>query len=90
MNALLGSGYPYELLGIVYYVFFLVMGRKRFAAQYSNRSRYLTLLAAIVLVGCIPFRYANALAGVAAMIASAAIALISTFVDAIAARRKHT
>ncbi len=88
MNAVISSGYPYELLGIIYYVYFLMMGRKRFAANYSNRSRYLVLLAAIILVGCVPFGYGNSLAGIAAMIAAAAIALISTFVDAIAKRRK--
>ena len=88
MNAVITSGYPYELLGIIYYVFFLMMGRKRFAADYSNRSRYLVLLAAIVLVGCVPFGYGNAPAGIAAMIAAAVIALISTFVDALAKRRR--
>jgi hypothetical protein len=89
LNALLESGYLYELVGIIYYVFFLVMGRKRFAAGYSNRSRYLVLLAAIVLVGCVPFRYADELAGIAAMLASAAIALGSTLADAIALRGKR-
>jgi hypothetical protein len=70
-------------------VFFLMMGRKRYAASYSNRSRYLVLLAAIILVGCVPFRYAVTPAGIAAMMASAAIALVSTLVDAIALRTKR-
>jgi hypothetical protein len=88
LNALLGSGYPYELVGIVYYVFFLMMGRKRYAAGYSNRSRYLVLLAAIVLVGCVPFHYAESAAGIVAMLASAAIALASTLMDVLTGRGK--
>ena len=60
-----------------------MMGRKRFAADYSNRSRYLVLLAAIVLVGCVPFGYANKVAGILAMITAAAIALLSTIADAV-------
>jgi hypothetical protein len=89
LNALLGSGYPYELVGIIYYVFFLMMGRKRYAAGYSNRSRYLVLLAAIVLVGCVPFHYAESAAGIIAMLAAAAIALASTLVDVATGRRKR-
>ena len=88
MNAVLTAGYPYELAGIIYYAFFLLMSRKRFAANYSNRSRYLVLLAAIVMVGCVPFHYGNIFAGVVAMLAAAIIALLSTFADAIADHRR--
>jgi hypothetical protein len=89
LNAVVGSGYPYELVGIVYYVFFLMMGRKRYAAGYSNRSRYLVLLAAMVLVGCVPFHYAESAAGIMAMLAAASIALASTLIDVVTGRRKR-
>jgi hypothetical protein len=84
LNAVVGSGYPYELVGIVYYVFFLMMGRKRYAAGYSNRSRYLVLLAAMVLV-----HYAESAAGIMAMLAAASIALASTLIDVVTGRRKR-
>lgn len=88
LNAVIQAGYPYELAGIVYYVFFIMMSRKRFAATYSKRSRILVVLAAIVMVGCVPFHYAGELAGVAAMFSLAIIALLSTLADAVAAHRR--
>jgi hypothetical protein len=88
VNGIIAQGYPYELVGIVYYVFFLFMGRKRFAANYSNRSRYLALLAAIVMVGCVPFGYAARAVGIAAMVTIAVVALVSTFADGLADHRR--
>jgi hypothetical protein len=82
------AGLPYELAGLFYYGLFVMMGRKRHAAKYSNRSRYLVLLAAIAMVGSVPFRYAGSSLGVAAMFALAALAFGSTLVDAYAARRR--
>jgi hypothetical protein len=87
LNAVIQAGYPYELAGIIYYVFFVMMSRKRFAATYSKRSRILVVLAAIVMVGCVPFHYANELFGVTAMFALAILALLSTLADAVGARR---
>ncbi len=87
MSAVIQAGYPYELAGFLYYVFFLIMGRKRYAANYTNRSRTLVILAAIAMVGCVPFHYATTLLGVAAMFALAILALGSTLVDAVAVRR---
>jgi hypothetical protein len=81
------AGYPYELAGFIYYVFFLMMSRKRFAATYSKRSRVLVVLAAIVMVGCVPFHYANELLGMTATFALAILALLSTLADAFGARR---
>ena len=86
MNAVIAAGYPYELLGLFYYVMFLMMGRKRFAAKYTNRSRYLSLLAAMAMVGCVPFHYATTLAGAGAMLCLAFFALVSTAYDAYASR----
>jgi uncharacterized membrane protein len=87
LNAVIQAGYPYELAGIIYYVFFVMMSRKRFAATYSKRSRVLVVLAAIVMVGCVPFHYANDLFGVTMMFALAILALLSTLADAVGARR---
>jgi hypothetical protein len=88
MNALLAAGYPYELAGLVYYGFFVLMNRPANAARYTRRSRLLVVLAAIVMVGCVPFHYATAALGVIAMLGLAVVALLSTFADAIAARRR--
>lgn len=88
MNGVIQAGYPYELAGIVYYVFFVMMSRKRYAATYSKRSRLLVACAGIVMVGCVPFHYANDLFGVTAMYALAFVALVSTLADAVAARRR--
>lgn len=82
------AGYPYELAGIVYYIFFVMMSRKRFGATYSKRSRILVVLAAIVMVGCVPFHYASEPFGVTAMLALAILALLSTLIDAIVLRRR--
>ncbi len=82
------AGYPYELVGLLYYVLFLMMGRKRHAANYTNRSRYLALLAAMVMIGCVPFHYATVPLGVEAMFAFALLALVSSVADAIVARRR--
>ena len=72
----------------MYYVLFLMMGRKRYAATYTNRSRYLVLLAAIAMVGSVPFHYGAAIYGIALMFGLAVVALASTLVDAVAARRR--
>lgn len=89
MNAAIEAGYPYELVGLLYYVLFLMMGRRRYAGAYTNRSRYLALLAAIVMIGCVPFHYAGAPLGVEAMFALALLALASTLADAFLARRRR-
>jgi hypothetical protein len=89
VNALIAAGYPYEFIGLLYYVLFLMMGRKRFAASYTNRSRVLALLAAMAMIGCVPFRYAAVPLGVEAMFALAVLALASTLADAINARRRR-
>jgi hypothetical protein len=65
----------------------MMMSRKRNAGTYSLRSRILVVLAAIVMVGCVPFHYANEPLGVASMFALAILALLSTLVDAVRRRR---
>lgn len=88
MDSILESGYLYEFAGLMYYVFFLLMGRKSNAGKYSLRSRVLTLLAAIVLVGCVPLHYATSGAGIIGMFAIAIVAMASTLVDSIVAKRE--
>ncbi len=85
---MIAAGYPYELAGIFYYVLFLMMNRKRYADVYSRRSRFLVVLAAIVMVACVPFRYAATTLGAAAMFGLAGLALLSTLADGLAARRR--
>ena len=87
MNALLAAGYPYELAGLVYYGFFIWMNRPAQATRYTRRSRLLVVLAAIVMVGCVPFHYATLVIGVVAMLGLAVLALVSTALDAILSRR---
>ena len=84
---MIAAGYPYEMAGLLYYVLFLMMSRKANAAKYSLRSRILVVLAAIVMVGCVPFHYATLVIGVVAMLGLAVLALVSTAVDAIVSRR---
>jgi hypothetical protein len=81
MNAFLESGYPYELAGLIYYAFFLVMSRRRGGARFSRRSQILTLLAAIVLAASVPFHYANTRGGHIVMIVLAVASLVSTWRD---------
>lgn len=86
MQAFLEAGYPYEIVGLAYYVFFLVMGRQRFAGRFTLRTRVLVLVAAIVLVACVPVGYARSGIGVAVMFAAAFVALVSAALDARAVR----
>jgi len=90
MDAVIAAGYPYEFVGICYYILFVLMGRKRFAARYSSRSRALTVVAAIAMVGCVPFHYATTFAGTVVMFGLAIAALISVAVDALVARKDQT
>ena len=82
MNSFISQGYPYELAGLVYYVFFLMMSRGRRAARFSQRSKVLVLLTAIVFVASVPLGYAPNPTMELVMFALGAIALISSFVDA--------
>ncbi len=64
-----------------------MMSRKTFAGTYSLRSRVLVVLAAIVMVGCVPFHYAGSGLGVIAMLGLAFISLLSTIIDLMVSRR---
>ena len=87
MDAIVAAGYPYEFAGLLYYVFFLVMGRPRFAGLYSLRTRVITLLAAIAMVACVPLHYATSVIGVVGMLALGVVALGSATLDAVKAKR---
>ncbi len=77
MDTVILAGYPYEFVGLLYFVFFLLMGRKRYDGIYTLRSRILTLIAAMVMVGCVPFNYSAKQEGIVAMFAVAIISMIS-------------
>jgi hypothetical protein len=81
VDALIQSGYPYELAGLLYYVFFLTMTRGKNAARFSQRSKVLTLAAAIALIGSVPLHYAARPPAVVAMLALVAVAMASTWLD---------
>ncbi len=88
MDSVILAGYPYEFVGLLYFVFFLLMGRKRYEGVYTLRSRVLTIIAAMVMVGCVPFGYAAKQGGIIAMFAVAIIAMISTVRDSATARKR--
>ncbi len=88
MDNVILAGTPYEFVGFLYFVFFLLMGRKRYEGVYTLRSRVLTLLAAIVMVGCVPFHYAQEQTGIILMFAIAIISMISTVRDTATARKR--
>jgi len=82
MNLILAAGYGYEVIGLVFYIFYLSMTRGANKQRFTLRSRVLVIVAAFVLVACVPFRYATNTSGVAAMLVLALIALGSVFMDA--------
>jgi hypothetical protein len=80
IDYLIGSGYPFELAGLVYFLFYLAMSRKG-AVRFSQRSKTFTLIASIVLVGSVPFHYGAQPVGIALMLAIVAISIWSTWSD---------
>lgn len=82
MNRILDAGYPYEIAGLVFYVFFLYMVRRESGSRYSQRTRVLAIVAAIGLVGVVPFHYAGNAAAVAIMLLLGVAAVVSAFIDA--------
>ncbi len=80
MNRIIAAGYPYEIAGLVFYVFFLAMQRKG-GQRYSQRTRILTILAAIGLVGVVPFHYATNAVAVEALLLLGLAAVVSAFAD---------
>ncbi|BDE08041.1 hypothetical protein WPS_33170 [Vulcanimicrobium alpinum] len=87
MDRLLESGIPYEIAGLVYFGFFLLMSSPRSAGRFTRRSRLLTLLAAIVLVGAVPLHYGANAYGIAAMFGFVALAMWATWIDRLRSRR---
>jgi len=86
MNAVLDAGYPYELAGLVLYAFFLYLTRKRNRSRYTQRTRVLTIVAAIGLVAVVPFHFAGNGAAIAVVSLLGLAALGSAFLDARALR----
>jgi hypothetical protein len=82
MISAIDAGYPYEIAGLVFYVFFLYMVRARGRPAYSQRTRVLTIVAAIGLVGVVPFHYAGNIAVLAIVLLVALASRASAFLDA--------
>lgn len=81
MTALLASGIPWEIAGLIYFLFYLAMSRPRSAARFSRRSKALTLVAALALVAAVPLHYGAQPIGVVVMLLLLLASLISTFAD---------
>ena len=81
IDYLLQTGYPFELAGFVYFLFYLAMSRKSAAARFSQRSKVFTLVASIVLVGSVPLHYGTQPLAIALMLAVVAISIWSTWND---------
>jgi hypothetical protein len=86
MNAIFDAGYPYEMVGLLFYVFFLWMVRKRNSLRYTQRTRVFTIVAAIGLVAVVPLHYARNGAAIAFVFLLGLVSLASAFVDARANR----
>jgi hypothetical protein len=80
VSALLASGYVYELIGLIYFVFYLRTMRPG-TGRYSRRTRALTLVATIALVGSGMFGYAGTQIGVAVMLLLVVASIASTYAD---------
>ena len=81
VHGLVALGVPYELAGLLYFASYLAMSRPRAAAHFSRRSRVLTLLAAIALVGSVPLHYGDNAVGIAVMLGLIVGSIVSIAVD---------
>lgn len=82
MSAIVDAGYPYEIAGLVFYVFFLYMVRSRKGARYTQRTRVLTIVTAIGLVGVVPFNYAHNPAAIVVVLLLGLASLGCALIDA--------
>ena len=82
MSAIIAAGYSYEIAGLVLYIFFLYMVRKRNGVRYTQRTRVLTIVAAIGFVGVVPFHYAGNAGALAIVMLLGLGSLASAFIDA--------
>lgn len=76
------AGYLYELVGLGYYITFLIMQRPKNRERFSMRSRMLTFFAAFALVASVPFGYAHNTFIVGLVLLIALAAIVSSFLDA--------
>ncbi len=76
------AGYLYEIIGLGYYVSFLIMQRPKNRARFSIRSKMLTFGAAFALVASVPFGYVHSALVIGLVILVALAAIVSTFLDA--------
>lgn len=87
MEWIVASCFVWEFAGLVYYLAFLMMSRGKRAARLSQRTKVLTLVAAIVMVASVPLHYANLKAGVTLMVLLAVVSVASNMADGRAASR---
>jgi uncharacterized membrane protein YhaH (DUF805 family) len=81
IERLLQTGYPFEVAGLIYFLFYIAMTRGRSKDRFSQRSKTFTLIASIALVGSVPFGYGAQPAAIGCMLGLVAIALWSTWSD---------
>ncbi|GAC1571314.1 MAG: hypothetical protein NVS3B7_01250 [Candidatus Elarobacter sp.] len=81
LTSVLRAGYPFELAGLVYFLFYLTMSRGRNRDRFSRRSKTFTLIASIALVASVPFHYGGEPLAIVVMFAIVGVAMWSTFAD---------
>ena len=82
MQDFFATGFPYEIAGLIYFAFYLVMSRPRAAGRFSRRTQALVLLASIALVASVPLHYGARAGTMAFVLLLVLISLVSTAVDA--------
>jgi hypothetical protein len=80
VDEFLRAGYPYEIAGLLYFGFYLLMTR-RGNDRFSQRTKAFTLIASIVLVASVPLHYGANTLGIALMLVVVALAMWSTYTD---------
>jgi uncharacterized membrane protein len=81
IDYLVQSGYPFEAAGLIMFLFYIAMSRRDTSERFSQRSRTFTLIASMVLVGSVPFRYGGQPLAMLLMLALVALAMWSTWSD---------
>ena len=78
---MLQTGYPFELAGLIYFLFYIAMSRPKNRDRFSQRSKVFTLIASMALVGSVPFGYGTQPVAIVLMLGLVAIAIWSTWSD---------
>jgi uncharacterized membrane protein len=81
VDYLLQSGYPFEAAGLILFLFYLGMTRRSTGDRFSQRSKTFTLIASMVLVGAVPFRYGGQPPAMLLMLVLVALSIWSAWSD---------